>query len=214
MRKFAVGMLAAAAAMVAALALPLGVRAQQGGVTADGWQVRLDRGSDASGVLSFQTMGTGVHAMTGPAGAGVFWKAGDMHKGSYTISAEFTLMEPSNHPNGFGLVFGGSDLSGPSQEYTYFVVDQLGRFLIKRRMGARTMDVIGWTANAAVNRPNERGSSMNTLSVDVGADQVRFLVNGTEVSAQPRAAVDADGVSGVRVNHFLNVHVDKLQLGM
>ena len=52
------------------------------------------------------------------------------------------------------------------------------------------------------------------LTVEVGADQVRFLVNDTEVATQPRSAVDTDGIAGLRVNHFLNVHMDDLNLGM
>ena len=52
------------------------------------------------------------------------------------------------------------------------------------------------------------------IKVEVGSNQVRFLVNGTEVSTQPSSAVDTDGVTGLRVNHFLNVHIDNLMLGM
>lgn len=208
MRKHSLGV------MAILLAFTLAAHAQQGGVTADGWEVRLDRGSDASGVLSFAPMGTGVHATTGPAGAAVFYQAKSMAKGDFTISGEFTLMEPANHRSGYGLILGGADLSGPDQQYTYFLVAQTGEYIIKRRMGAKTVDVANWTANPAVNQPNGNGSSMNTLSVQVEGDQVRFLVNGTTVATQPRSAVDVDGQTGVRVNHFLNVHVDKLQLGM
>ena len=37
-------------------------------------------------------------------------------------------------------------------------------------------------------------------------------MNGTEVSTQPRSAVDADGVTGLRVTHLLNMHIDDLML--
>ena len=43
-----------------------------------------------------------------------------MTDGAYTISASFTQAEPSGHPNAYG---GGSDLSGPNQEYSYFVIE-------------------------------------------------------------------------------------------
>ena len=49
------------------------------------------------------------------------------------------------------------------------------------------------------------------LAVEVGGTQVRFLVNGTEVSTPPRSAVDTDGITGLRVTHFLNVHIDNLR---
>ena len=193
------------------LAMPLAVSAQQGGVTAEGWQARLDQGSNASAALAFRTMGGGVHASTGGSGAAIFWQPNSMAKGNYTISASFTLTKPSNHPNGYGLVLGGSDLSGPDQRYTYFVVRQDGRFLIKKRNGGQTPTVVNWTPHAAIAQP-DGGTSTNVLSVEVGATQVRFLVNGTEVSTQPRSAVDTEGTTGLRVNHFLDVHIDNLEL--
>ena len=41
---------------------------------------------------------------------------------------------------------------------------------------------------------------------------MRFLVNGTEVASQPRSDVDADGITGLRVTHLLNVHIDDISL--
>lgn len=55
---------------------------------------------------------------------------------------------------------------------------------------------------------------MNMLAVEVGSSQVRFLVNGTEVATQPRSAVDTAGITGLRVNHLLDVHIGDLMLGM
>ena len=75
---------------VAVLVIPLAVHGQQGGVTADGWDARLDRDGDAARVLSFMTMGTGVHATTAGAGAAIFWQPSSMAKGTYSISASFT----------------------------------------------------------------------------------------------------------------------------
>ena len=108
--------------IAATLVMPLVLFAQEGGVTADGWEARLDRGGDAASVLSFMTMGSGVHATTASAGAAIFWQPSSMTKGSYTISASFTQAEPSNHPNAYGLFFGGSDLAGANQRYSYFVI--------------------------------------------------------------------------------------------
>ena len=203
-----------AVVVVAVLAIPLTLLAQQGGVTADGWETRLDRGGDAASVLSFMTMGSGVHATTASAGAAIFWQPSSMTKGSYTISASFTQAEPSNHPNAYGLFFGGSDLAGANQRYSYFVIRQDGQFLIKKRMGSETPTVLDWTRHDAINELDAEGKSTNTLAVEVGSSQVRFLVNGTAVSTQPRSAVDADGITGLRVTHFLNVHIDSLMLGM
>ncbi len=201
-------------AAIAALAIPLAVQAQSGGVTANGWEARLDRGTDASGVLNFRSMGDGVHATTSGRGAAIFWRPSNSHSGNYTISASFTQMEPSDHPNAYGLFFGGSDLSADDQRYTYFVIREGGEYLIKKRMGRQTPDVVSWTSHSAVMELDARGRSTHVLSVEVGSRQVRFLVNGTEVSSQPRSAVDIDGISGLRINHQLNVHIGDLQLGM
>ena len=81
-------------------------------------------------------------------------------------------------------------------------------------MGSETSAVIDWTAHDAINDLDDQGKSTNTLAVEVGSNQVRFLVNGTEVATQPRSAVDTDGITGLRVNHLLNVNIDSLMLGM
>ena len=108
-----------------------------------------------------------------------------MAKGTYSISASFMQAEPSNHPNAYGLFFGGSDLAGPGQQYSYFVIRENGQFLIRKRVGGDTPNVVGWTGHDAINKLNAQGRATNTLTVEMGSDQVRFLVNGTEVSTQP-----------------------------
>jgi hypothetical protein len=190
------------------------LQAQQGGVTADGWEARLDRDGDAASVLNFMAMGSGVHATTAGRGAAIFWQPASMTKGNYTISASFTQAEPSNHPNAYGLFFGGSDLDGPNQRYSYFVIREGGQFMIRKRMGAEVPIVVDWSGHDAINELDAQGRATNTLAVEVGGSQVRFLVNGTEVSTQPQSAVDTAGTTGLRVNHFLNVHIDNLMLGM
>ncbi len=198
---------------LAALAIPFALNAQTGGVTAEGWEVRTDRDGDVSGMLSFMAMGTGVHAQTGT-GAGIFWRSSDTHSGNFTIGASFAQVEPSNHPNSHGLFFGGSNLSAANQQYSYFVIREDGQYLLRKRAGGETSNVVGWTPHDAINTLDANGRARNVLTVEVGADQVRFLVNDTEVATQPRSAVDTDGIAGLRVNHFLNVHMDDLNLGM
>ena len=187
------------AVAVLALAVPLVVGAQEGGNQAEGWETRLDGGTDATSVLHFRTMGDGVHASTAGRGAAIFWQPTSMAKGDYTISASFTQTEPSGHPNAYGLFFGGADLSGPNQHYSYFVIRQGGQFLVKQRMGNETPTVVDWTAHDAINDLDDQGRSTNTLVVEVGSAQVRFLMHGTEVTSQPRSAVDTDGMTGLRI---------------
>ena len=210
MRNFAI----AVAMLAVAAAVPLVVGAQEGGNQADGWETRLDRGTDATSVLHFRTMGDGVHASTAGRGAAIFWQPNSMAKADYTISATFAQTEPSGHPNAYGLFFGGSDLVGANQRYSYFVIRQGGEFLVKKRMGDETPTVVDWTAHDAINDLDDQGRSTNMLSVEVGGSQVSFLVNGTEVTSQPRSAVDTDGITGLRITHLLDVHIGDLNLGM
>ena len=197
----------AAAALVAVPAV-----AEEQGVQAGGWEHRLDFGGDVNDLLSFDTMGSGVHVTTTGAGFAIFWQPDSMAKGDFTISASFTQMEPSGHPNAYGLFLGGADLAGDGQQYTYFMLRQGGEFLIRKRAGEDLPILVEWTAHDAINDLNDQGSSNNTLSVEADGDTVRFLVNGTEVATQPRSEVDTDGVTGLRVTHLLNMHIDDLML--
>ena len=199
---------------IAALVAPLALQAQEGGVQADGWEARLDRDGDINGVLNFATMGEGVHATTGGRGAAIFWRPGDTHTGTFSISATFTQTQPSSHPNAYGLFFGGADLSGANQRYGYFVIREDGQYLIRKRMESETPEIVPWTRHEAIKTLDSDGRSTNTLTVDVGADQVRFLVNDLEVSSQPRSSFDSDGIAGLRVNHQLDVHIANIQTGM
>jgi hypothetical protein len=106
------------------------------------------------------------------------------------------------------LIFGGSGLDGPNQAYLYFLVAQDGTFLVKRRIGdAKTEDVVGKTANAAIKKPDAAGKSTNDLEVRVQADKVDYAVNGTVVGSTPKAGLMTDGIYGMRVNHLLNVQI-------
>jgi len=194
----------------AVLFMTLPVLGQGGGVTADGWQTRLDRGSNVQD-LNFRSMGDGFHVTTGP--HAIFWNAANMGSGSYTASATFMQTKPSSHPNSYGLFVGGNDLDGAGQAYTYFLIRETGEFLIKKRVGADTENVTdGWASHAAVNGL-ENGQQRNTLSVEVGASAVRFLSNGTEVASVPKAGLSVDGVAGVRFSHQLDVHVADFTVG-
>ena len=201
-----------AAAAVAVLTVPL-LAGAQGGNEAPGWEHRLDFGGDVNDLLHFRPMGDGVHATTTGAGWAIFWQPESTASGHFSISATFTQMERSGHANAYGIFFGGADLAGDGQRYTYFMLRQGGEFLVRQRMGEDLPILVDWTADDAINDLDANGASTNTLTVEARDDTVRFLVNGTEVSSQPRSDVDADGVTGLRVTHMLNVHVSDLDLG-
>jgi hypothetical protein len=180
-----------------------------------GWKMRVDHSTSASdpdgtGSISFVSMGSGFHA-TNPAAA-VYFNPANTATGTYTLKARFTLMKPSGHTNYYGLVFGGGDLDGPQQKYTYFVVAQNGTWLIKRRNGDQVENVSSKTPNEAVKKPDESGKSTNDLEVRVGADKIDYVVNGTVVNSTPKTGVTTDGVYGIRVNHLLEVQIDGLSV--
>ena len=179
-----------------------------------GWMVRADRSTSASdpdgaGAIKFVTMGSGLHA-TNPQAA-VYWNPANTATGNYTVKGTFTLMKPSGHTNYYGLVFAGSDLGGPAQNYIYFLVAQDGTWLVKKREGdASTQNVAAKAPSDAVKKPGPDGTSTNALEVRVGADKIDYVVNGTVVHSTPKTGVTAktDGTYGIRVNHLLDVQVD------
>ena len=134
----------------------------------------------------------------------------DTASGTYTLKGSFTLLKPSGHANYYGLVFGGSGLEGADQTYLYFEVAQNGTWLVKKRDGNATSNVVGRTPSDAVKKPDDSGKSVNDLEVRVGADKIDFVVNGTVVHSEPKtgAVAKTDGIYGIRVNHLLDVQVD------
>ena len=176
-----------------------------GGTLPSGWKARVDGNASLNGV-KMMPMGGGVHFMTGP--AGIYYKPADKGTGAYEARATFTQMEPAAHPEAYGLIIGGSDLEGAAQKYTYFLIRQDGKYLIKRRAGDQTPTIADWTDSSAIKKADNSGKMSNTLAIDVGKDKVRFIVNGTEVAAADTAKVDAAGIAGLRINHNLNVHVE------
>ena len=191
---------------VAVVLLTLPVLGQGGGVAMDGWQARLDSGRADVNDLSFRSMGGGFHVTTGP--HAIFWNPSNTGSGTYTVSATFTQTKASSHPNSFGLFVGGRDLDGDGQVYTYFLIREDGQFLLKQRIGSDTEDLTsGWAAHSAVNAL-DGGRMTNTISVEVGASNVRFLSNGTELASLPKADLAVDGIAGVRFSHQLDVHVN------
>lgn len=208
-----------AALVPALLAAPCAARAQAPAqpaasvaaapvVLPGGWSMRLDRDGAATAGLKFATMGTGFHATTGP--SGIFYDASMTATGAYTAEASFTQTKAPAHPEAYGLIFGGSGLGGPAQEYFYFVVRGDGKFLVKHRAGSAVHTLQDWTAHPALKVADAAGKATNALRVRVAADSVRLDVNGTQVYALPK--VKADGIVGVRVNHALDVHIDGLKV--
>jgi hypothetical protein len=182
-------------------------------------QMRVDRSTSAADPddvpeVTISNAANGFQVNTGP--AAVLWDGTNTASGEYTLSGRFTLLEPSDHVNYYGLVFGGNELEGGGQNYLYFLVAQNGSYIVKHRAGDETThDVVARTEHAAVTQPDANGRSVNDLEVRVGADDVNFVVNGQVVHTAPKQGMVArtDGIWGVRINHRLpGVVVENLQV--
>jgi uncharacterized protein GlcG (DUF336 family) len=177
------------------------------GIEVGGWWARLDDPKESRTGLRFVTMGTGVHATTGP--TVILYDPEEDWEGPYTTKATLTMTKPASHQVAYGLFVGGQDLDTDKQRYTYFVIRQDGKYLIRTRSGATTANVTGdWTDHAAIQQPNAQGSQTNELVIGVGRDTVTFMVNGQTVATRPASAVGAVGISGLRIGHGLDVHVE------
>jgi hypothetical protein len=176
------------------------------GVEVPGWWARLDDVKEGMKGLKFTSMGSGLHATTGPNIN--FWDPQQTAKGNYTVKATFTVAKPPSHPVAYGLFIGGANLSEDNQKYSYFVIREDGQFLIKKRNGAATSNVAGdWAANPAVTG-RVAGVQKNELSITVGGGRVSFMANGKEVATHPASAIDTDGIVGLRIGHVLDVQID------
>ena len=180
-----------------------------GGAFPAGWHVRTDRNKPTADV-KFVRAGGGFHVILGP--AVVLWRDADRATGSYTVAATFTQTRNPRHPEGYGLIIGGSRLGDARNRYTYFLVRGDGTFLIKRRVaGDSTVQVTnGWTPSDAVVKADSLGQATNQLGVAVAGRAVTFLANGKEVYTARTADLDTQGVVGYRVNHNLDVHLGAL----
>lgn len=179
-----------------------------GGVLPQGWKHRFDLPTMKLEHVMLHSMGDSLHVKTGP--PGIFYDPQRTASGLYSVKATFTQLAKGEHREGYGPFIGGADLEGPEQRYTYFLLRQDGKFLIKQRLGVNTKGIVDWTAHPAIKTFDADGRMSNELAVVVEQDAVRFLINGTEVARQPRTELETDGVVGLRINHQLNVQVDGL----
>lgn len=209
--------LAIPAAAALALAAPLAAQAAAAHAdhaapaapTPAGWQLRLDRPSSSGAVPRFVATGEGYHVTSGP--AAIFWSPAITASVPFRAEASFRQTRAPAHPEAYGLLLGGRDLSGPAQDYLYFLVRQDGRFMISHRAGNDVHSIVPWTAHPAVQRADSAGQATNVLRVDAAADSVRFAVNGRQVMALP-PGVGTAGLIGLRVNHNLDVQVGRLTI--
>jgi len=159
-------------------------------------------------------MPPGWHITTGP--AAIFWDPARTASGDFRVESEVYLFDPGQRREAFGIFFGGEDLQGPDQAYTYFLIREGGEFIVKGRSGDNTPTLIPWTANGAIvsyaTKPEGADTAKNLLAVEARGDTVHFFVNGSEVASLPRSQLRTDGIVGLRANHNLNLHFSTLEV--
>jgi hypothetical protein len=207
-----VGVCAMASSMVSAQEQPKHVSGGNEGKLPIGWKIRADAGGDMHGgkdTLSFVQMTPGYHVTTGP--AAILWSPDSTASGSFAVDGSIFLFPTKGRDQeGYGIFVGGQALDGASPRYTYFLLRNDGKFLIKQRAGAATPVLKDWTSHASIKLQAGADAMKNDLRIVAGAQSVSFLVNGTEVASLPRATVAPDGAFGLRFNHAVNAHVVKV----
>ena len=170
---------------------------------AAGWTPRFDAPGEAAVEPRFFEHADGIEVKPGPNVN--LWHPQRTASGNFRLSVDVTHLDSDLHPHGAGLTFGGRDVQGDSQRYTYFLVRGDRNFMIKTRAGDDTPDVVNWTEHAAVAPEDKQGVTKNRLTVEARSEEVRFLVNGVEVHCSKRNGLPVDGHYGFRLVHDLHV---------
>jgi hypothetical protein len=173
-----------------------------------GWSVRPDRG--AAPQIGFTQTGDVLHFVMGS--AGTFSHSDWIKSGSYEYLARLTQLKAPPHPISYGLMIGGSDMAGPTQTYSYFLVRNQGEYFVANREGDATPKIVAdWTPHPAINKQGADGRQTNSLGIRVQGDIVVFTVNNQEVTRLPRNRLHTDGLYGFRIGHNLDVDVDQVK---
>lgn len=185
-----------------------------GGITAAGWNGRIDAKEAEDGMklenAKLEQRGDSLFVTTGP--AVVYWNPANTATGNYTISATFTEPQYQNvndHPHPYGLFIGGSEMGTEQQSYLYCSAYGDGRFIV-RGFGPESFQMNGrGTANPAINKAAGKNQPVTQrIAMSVKGDSVSCAINGTTVASYPKSALVADGklkstdgIYGIRFAH-------------
>lgn len=190
--------------------------ATEAAAAATDWQVRADRGHDAAEdfVLAAAEPGTRI---TSGGFSGILYRPEQVGTGTYEVIATIDVLPGSRRTEGYGVFVGGSALDGDQQRYTYVLLRNDGKYLVKTRDGGNTTTVVDWTDSPAIRTlPASAGdgeSAANTVVVQVTPNAITLMINGERVLRRPRGELALDGTVGLRVNHGLELHVHSLDVG-
>lgn len=171
-----------------------------------GYSAVFDHADAKSSDVSYVEKGPGKwEVKTGP--AHVLYSPGDTAANKFIVSATFEQLEAPAHPEAFGVFIGGSNLSGPTVKYTYFIVRGDGMYMVKVRDGANTRTITNWTASPAIPKQDAKGKGLYGIRVDVRDKVASVSVNGAPVTTIAGKDAPLNGITGVRINHNLHLIV-------
>jgi hypothetical protein len=191
-----------------------------GGITAKGWQGKIDPGKQNEGKTvndsKFMEMGGGLHMQVGP--AAVYWNPANTAKGDYTVKATFKESKVvSDHPHPYGLFIGGSKLDTDTPTLLYCVAYGSGDVLVRGFSEGKVITVAKRAPNPAVHKAAADGAVTQEIAWNVKGDKAECMVNGAVVASLPKADIvgagkleSTDGIYGIRVSHNLDVLVTGL----
>lgn len=170
------------------------------------WRTRVD-GASTDTVHHVQ-MPPGWHVTTGP-GTLLYDPANTAH-GRFAVAMDVFLF-PGKSQSGYGLFVGGTSLDGAAPAYVSFTATRDGSAAIELVQGERRTALFPLARAAAVKpHPGNDDTVLNTLTVRVEPDSVRFEANGARIAALPRGELPLDGVFGFRVGPDVNLHISNL----
>jgi hypothetical protein len=193
-----------------------------GGITAKGWQGKVDAGAAKKGLSTadskFDQEGSALHLKIGP--AAYYWNPANVAKGDYMVKAAFKEGKTTaDHPHPYGLFIGGNKLGTDEQQLMYCVAYGSGDFLVRQFNGPNVVTVTKRQPNPAVNKAAADGSTMNEVAWRVKGGTAECLINGKSVATLAAADIvgagkldSTDGIYGLRVSHNLDVTVTGLAL--
>jgi hypothetical protein len=173
-----------------------------------GWKAKFVDSTGSAEDVVFMSMAPGWHITTGP--AVMLFHPDSSASGNYLIESEIFLFPPGQHVEPWGVFVGGRSMDGRGS-FTTFLLRRDGRFRIERVRAGQSTVLVDWTQHAAI-KPHDGGDTnvRNVLAVDVGATEVRFLVNDQEVARRQKADLETAGVFGLSSGKNVNLHVTKL----
>lgn len=195
-----------------------------GGITAKGWQGRVDAGAAKKGMTTadskFAQEGDALRLTIGP--AAVYWNPANTAVGDYTVKATFKEGKTSSdHPHPAGVFIGGRNLDTDKPNLMYCVAYGDGTFLVRQFVtGGNGVATVGKRQpHAAVHKTAADGSTTNEVGWTVTGGRAECVINGTAVAGFDRAEIvgpdkleSTDGIYGIRVSHNMDVTVTGLRL--